>query len=159
MLGFFLATVIYLIRRCVRSRMRARGNAFTICATISMLPSIGSVFLLLLFVHHLSRSIVTILSNASAGTSTTRGALPAERDEETQEQEAGFPRGRSDAPPGEGGYVQAIDFEQLKQRATEAYVLLYLNSYPGQFLLPQDHGRIFPACRSTDRLLNRSRIA
>jgi len=159
MLGFFLATVIYLILALRAVQNAGEGERFHhLAATISMLLSIGSVFLLLLFVHHLSRSIVTDTLIQRIGRNlylTLEEALPAERDEETQEQEARLPEEEGAMLRlAKGGYVQAIDFEQLKQRATEADVLLYLEFHPGQFLLPQgDHGRIFPACRSTDRLL------
>src|SRR5690606_39620770 len=95
MLGFFLATVIYLILALRAVQNASEGERFHhLAATISMLLSIGSVFLLLLFVHHLSRSIVTDTLIQRIGRNlylTLEEALPAERDEETQEQEARLP--------------------------------------------------------------------
>jgi len=119
MLGFFLATVIYLILalRAVHDSGGEEGFHH-LAATVSMLLSITSVFLLLLFLHHLSRSIIadTLIQRISEGLDRAlEEALPAERDEDTQEQEARLPDEEAAVLSlTNGGYVQAIEYRQLQ---------------------------------------------
>ena len=158
MLGLFLAAVIYLILAMRAVQDAGEGDNFHhLAATISMLLSIGSVFVLLLFVHHLSRSIIADTLIKRIGKTldlTLEAALPAERDEGTQEQEARhLEEEAAFLTLNEGGYVQGVDYDQLKKRAAEAGVRIYLDFRPGQFLLPGGrHGRIVPAAGGTERL-------
>ena len=158
MLGSFLSTVIYLILAMRAVQHAGEGDNFHhLAATISMLLSIGSVFLLLLFVHHLSRSIIADTLIQRIGKSlyyTLDEALPAGSHEDGQDQEARLPEDEAAALSlSEGGYVEAIDYDQLKKCAAEADVLIYLDFRPGQFLLPGgNHGQIFPASHGSARL-------
>jgi uncharacterized membrane protein len=157
MLGFFLATIVYLVLVLVV----VSGKAYEIgvpqlAVTLGAGAVLVSVFLLLIFVHHLARSIVadTVIRRVGGDLDEAIERLLPESDDAPKMTDKHHPlKGGGAFSLGTGGYVQAIEYESLVECAQEAGVLVELGFRPGHHLLPRAvHGRVFPAEALTDEL-------
>lgn len=157
MLGFFLATIVYLVLVLRRVNAGTQGNEPPhLAVTVGIVLVLACVLLLLLFVHHLGRSIVADNVIYRVG----RRLDEAIRDMLPRHHEA-TPAGVRHKPGGEsaslslarGGYVQAINYDHLVAAAQNADAVLELEFRPGHFLLPDGaHGRVHPATAYDDEL-------
>ena len=98
MLGYFLATVIYLI--LILRAVHDAGddeNVHHLAATASTVLSIGCIFFLLLFVHHLSRSIIadTVIQWVGERLDLTLEEMPTLREVEEILNDPAFDRERA----------------------------------------------------------------
>lgn len=150
MLGFFLATIVYLVLVLRMLNDGTRDDSVPhLAVTVGTVLVLICVFLLLLFVHHLARSIVAdtviervgrdldyaveqMLPRANASMPSPQERLPQSGDVAILRLE-------------HGGYVQALNYADLVECAREAGVVIELHFRPGQLLLPYgEHGRIHP---------------
>lgn len=161
-LGFFLATIVYLllVLRLVNDSAD-EGSIPHVAVTLGSALMLVCVFLLLLFVHHLARSIIadTVVQRVGDDLDAAFAAMLPEADEATAK--AGIP-----TPPGDaallrmprGGYVQAIDYPGLVACARDAGAVIVFDFRPGHHLLPNGtHGQVYPASAFSEDL--RTRIA
>ena len=150
-LGFFLATNVYLIL-VFRTVNDAAAEASTphAAVTIGTALVLVSVVLLLIFVHHLARSIIadTVVHRVGGDLDATFRQMLPEAGESDADDER-FSRSVEAAATlrlPTGGYVQAIDYSGLAECAQEAGMVIALDFRPGQHLLPEGtHGRVWPA--------------
>ncbi|HET6468711.1 MAG TPA: DUF2254 domain-containing protein [Geminicoccaceae bacterium] len=160
-LGIFVMTIVYLllVYRRVDDHLD-REDVPHVAITIGSALALACVFVLLLYVHHLARSIVadTVIARVGGELDGTLGRLlpePAPGGPEDERAAAGEP-----PPVGEplhlpgGGYVQAILYEKLTRCAAEAGVVVQLDFRAGHHLLPGGrHGRVRPPERLTPELV------
>jgi uncharacterized membrane protein len=159
-LGFFLATIVYIVLVLRTIDDEARGaDVPHLAVTLGTLSVLISVFLLLFFVHHLARSTVadTIIRRVGASLDTAIDELLPEADDR---------EARSVEPPaklgvggplsiGPGGYIQAVDYAGLASTARRANALVELRFRPGQHVLPDgEHALVHPAEALDDDLLD-----
>jgi uncharacterized membrane protein len=150
-LGFFLATNVYLILvfRMVNEGA-AEGGPPHVAVTLGTALVLVSVVLLLIFVHHLARSIIadTVIHRVGGDLDTAFARMLPELDEAAADAERLSPPLEDAAPfrlPA-GGYVQAIDYAGLAECAREAGAVIALDFRPGQHLLAGGtHGHVCPA--------------
>lgn len=159
MLGFFLATVVYLILvlRFLNDG-RSDDSPPHLAITVGTALVLVCVFLLLLFVHHLARSIVsdTVVERVGRDLDAAiLGMLPEAKADNPGHEAPPLQGGITLCLP-DGGYVQAIDYEGLVACARNADVVIELHFRPGQLLLAQgDHGRIHTVSALDEGMLDR----
>jgi uncharacterized membrane protein len=159
MLGFFLATVVYIIivLRLLNDNQQ-NSAAPHLAITIATALVLVCVFLLLLFVHHLARSIISDTIIERVGHELDAAIfrlLPEDKVDSFRHERPPLQGGISLCLPN-GGYVQAIDYKGLIDCARKAGAVIELGFRPGQFLLAQgDHGRIHAVSASDEDLLDR----
>lgn len=159
MLGFFLATVVYLILvlRFLNDDRQA-GATPHLAVTIATALVLVCVFLLLLFVHHLARSIVSDTVIERVGHELDAAILrllPEDKVDTLRQERPTLERGISLCLPN-GGYVQTIDYEGLVACARKADAVIELGFRPGQLLLAQgDHGHVHAVSELNEDLLDR----
>lgn len=136
-LGLFVATVVYLLL-VLRSTYGTSDSVANLAVTVGTALVFVSVATLLLFVHHLARSIIAdnVIDRVGAQLDADiRRLLPSE----TAKQ--------ADRPPDikkesaaivfvHGGYVQAIDFNAIVSAAQKADASVELNVHAGQHSVP-----------------------
>lgn len=151
MLGFFLATIVYLVLvlRVVNDGTRD-GSVPHLAVTLGSASVLVCVFLLLLFVHHLARSIVadTIIQRVGRDLDAAIETMLPEAEGSSASSHVCRPQAEGGAilRVAQGGYVQALDYAGLVDFARKADVVLELNFRPGHLLLPEgEHGRVHPA--------------
>lgn len=151
MLGFFLATIVYLILilRAVNAAANDDGVPH-LAVTIATVSVLICVFMLLFFVHHLARSIVadTVIRRVGDDLDSAVAAMLPEADGAGPGPAKPPERPSGGAPlrlP-TGGYVQAISYDELVHCAKAADALVELDFRPGHHLLAEgEHGRVHPA--------------
>ncbi|WP_274426089.1 DUF2254 domain-containing protein [Chelativorans sp. YIM 93263] len=158
MLGFFLATVFYLILVLrLLNDGRQDGGAPHLAITIATALVLVCVILLLLFVHHLARSIVsdTVIERVGRDLDAAiLGLLPEAKVDSLQHERPPLQGGINLSLPN-GGYVQAIDYKGLVSCARKAGAVIDLGFRPGQFLLAQgDHGRVHDVSALDEEMLD-----
>lgn len=162
-LGAFVMTIVYslLTLASVGSRQTDGLSAYG-TVSIAILLALVSVALLVLFLHVLARSILseTVISRVGAELDRMIGSLDRMRadadggaPEEVPpffDQEATFMGTRR------AGYIQAIEYDELADVATDAGVLIVLRVRPGDFVAKD--GRwigVHPASKLTEQLAGR----
>lgn len=158
MLGIFLATVVYLILVLrFLSDGRQGDTTHHLAVTIATALVLVCVFLLLLFVHHLARSIVSDTVIERVGHELDAAILrmlPEAKVDSLRHEPPPLHNGISLHLP-HGGYVQAIDYEGLVACARKADGVIALGFRPGQLLLARgDHGRVHGVSALDDRMLH-----
>ncbi|MFC6488906.1 DUF2254 domain-containing protein [Nitratireductor sp. GCM10026969] len=158
MLGIFLATVVYLILVLRFLNDGRQGDtAHHLAVTIATALVLVCVFLLLLFVHHLARSIVsdTVIERVGHELDVAiLRMLPEAKDGNLRHEPPAFQGGISLCLP-DGGYVQAIDYEGLVACAHKAGAVIELHFRPGQLLIGQgDHGRVHAVSALDEEMLD-----
>ncbi len=145
MLGLFVATVVYLL---LVMRSVYGDTVPNLAVTIGSALVVLSVIMLLIFVHHLARSIVADKVIEHVGSDidgSARHLLAAP----TDDQATILPRPKGD--PADlrlrcEGYIQALDHAALVKAACNANAVVELNVKPGHLLLPGvTIGSIWPA--------------
>jgi uncharacterized membrane protein len=153
-LGLYIGTSIYLmiVLRNVYGDNDAVPN---LAVTIGTALVILSMMTLPVFVHHLARSIIADNIIERVGTALDRAAerlLP----EEATASAGQVAIDRDKATPltlPSGGYVQAVDFEQLVRAAREANGVVELAVRPGHHGIPCGiYGWISPEAAQTEEL-------
>lgn len=158
MLGFFLATVVYLILvlRFLNDGPQD-GTAPHLAITVATALVLVCVFLLLPFVHHLARSIVsdTVIERVGRDLDAAiLGMLPEAEVDSLRHERPPLQGGIRLCLPN-GGYVQAIDYEGLVACARKAGAVIELHFRPGQFLLAQgNHGRVHAISALDEEMLD-----
>lgn len=149
-LGFFLGTVVYLVlvRRGVHGDMTP-DEVPRLAVSLAMLLLLASVYVLLFFVHHLSRSVIsdTMIARVGEELEDAIGQFLPEREtgEEPPRTLAARQGPRAQLSLSRGGYVQAIDHARLVAAAKQHDALIELAFRPGHHLLPGGrHGRVSP---------------
>ncbi|MCF8477981.1 MAG: DUF2254 domain-containing protein [Pseudolabrys sp.] len=136
-LGLFVATVVYLLL-VLRSTYGSADSVANLAVTVGTALVFLSVATLLLFVHHLARSIIADNVIDRVGTqldADIRRLLPSETAKQP------------DRPPDikkesatvvfvHGGYVQAIDFNAIVHAARDADASVELDVHAGQHAVP-----------------------
>ncbi|HEV7368740.1 DUF2254 domain-containing protein [Arenibaculum sp.] len=158
MLGFFLATIVYLIlvlRAINELGGEAGGTGGTsgvshLAVTIGTVLVLVCIFLLLFFVHHLARSIIadTVVERVGRDLDAAITAMLPDADGagEHPALPPSLPEGGAGFGLERGGYVQAVDHTGLAECARKAGAIIELGFRPGQHLLPSGrHGRVHPA--------------
>lgn len=157
-LGTFIGTAVYLllVLRIIQGRgLTAVPN---LAVTIGTVLVLVSVIALVLFVHHLARSIVadTMIDRVGLALDRAIGNYLPERRE--QDPAAGVPLARHTGEPlrsREGGYVQVINYEKLLAAAADADAAIELDVRPGHHLLEQGiYGWITPPTALSDDMLS-----
>ncbi len=150
MLGFFLATIVYLVLvlRAVNAAANDDGVPH-LAVTIATASVLICVFMLLFFVHHLARSIVadTVIRRVGDDLDSAIAAMLPKADG-AEAGPAAPPRPSGGAPlrlP-KGGYVQAMSYDEMVRCAKAADAFIELDFRPGHHLLAEgEHGRVHPA--------------
>jgi uncharacterized membrane protein len=150
MLGLFVATVVYLL---LVMRSVYGDTVPNLAVTIGSALVILSVVMLLVFVHHLARSIVSDNVIEHVGTEidgSARQLLPGSGQEEPAD---------IAGPNGDGaalrlqcqGYVQALDHAAIVKAACEVNAVVELDIRPGHLLIPNvTVGTVWPADACTE---------
>lgn len=151
MLGFFLATIVYLvvILRAVNAAPDEESVPH-LAVTLGTASVLVCVFILLFFVHHLARSIVadTVIRRVGDDLDSAIEEMLPEADGEGARTAEPTERPSGGAPlrlP-MGGYVQAMSYDDLVHCAKAADALVVLDFRPGRHLLAEgEHGRVHPS--------------
>ena len=136
-LGLFIATVVYLLL-VLRSVYGNSDSVANLAITIGTALVLASVAGLLVFVHHLARTIIAdnIIDRVGEALDRDIARLMPEKDEDRPPPLPGDRIASATIPLIEGGYVQAVDIETLVNRAADANALVELQIRPGQHALP-----------------------
>ena len=135
-LGLFVSTVVYLLL-VLRSTFGKNDEVSNLAVTVGTVLVFVSLATLLLFVHHLARSIIADKAVARVGAqldSDIARLLP----KETDKGDAELPEIKAAGAPvtlSKGGYVQAIGFEQIVNAAAEAGAKVVLELRTGQHVI------------------------
>lgn len=153
MLGLFVATVVYLL---LVMRSVYGDTVPNLAVTIGSALVILSVIVLLVFVHHLARSIVSDKVIEDVGIEIDASAkhlLAARKDGKPPILPA--PEGNpADLCLHCEGYVQALDHAAIVKTARKAKAVIKLNVKPGHLLLPGVAiGSIWPADAMSDDIV------
>ena len=155
-LGLFIGTAVYLllVLRIVQSRGMAGVPNLAVTAGTALV--LASVVALVLFVHHLSRSIISDTIIDRVGSTLDRAIseyLPEPREKDPA---AGAQLARHSGQPlrtESGGYVQVIDYDGLLHVAKKADAVIELAIRPGHHVLEYGTiGWISPRGASTDKV-------
>ncbi len=149
--GVFIATYLYCLLALATIRSGAQAG-FTpqISALAGFFLALFSVAVLIYFIHHVALSIqaMTIIDQVSRELQSSIdrqfpdaafSRATAWRDEAEREEMPGDFTGKATTVEAAGhGYLQAIDEDGLLELAKKHDLILYLEKYPGQFLIPGD---------------------
>lgn len=136
-LGLFVGTVVYLLL-VLRSTYGNDGSVPNFAVTGGTVLVLICVGTLILFVHHLARSIVADNVIDRVGKQLDQDIarlLPKETAEEAKPP-ADLDRRGAPILLGDGGYVQAIDFQSIVQAATRADAVVALALRAGHHVIP-----------------------
>ncbi|MBF0372567.1 MAG: DUF2254 domain-containing protein [Alphaproteobacteria bacterium] len=158
-LGVFVATIGYLLLllRGLDGDM-PQAEVPHLAVNIAGLLSLGCVVALLLFVHHLARSIVADTIVHRVGDELDDAMLRlSPRAASAEEAEPHRPDGEGAAfSLCHGGYIQVIDYWALVACARAAGATITLDVRPGNHVLPGGiHGAVHPPTALTKRLTRR----
>ncbi|XSG81429.1 MAG: DUF2254 domain-containing protein [Methyloligella sp. ZOD6] len=134
-LGLMVATVVYLIL-VLRAAYLSEDQAPNLAVAIGTALILLNVVALLVFVHHLARSIIADNVIAEVGAvldAEVRRLLP-EKDEENGPEPPDCPDEATKIPLPRSGYIQGIDHDALVGAGEKAHTLIKLEIVPG------DHG-------------------
>lgn len=132
-LGLFISTVVYLLL-VLRSTFGKNDEISNLAVTVGTVLVFVSLATLLLFVHHLARSIIADNAVARVGGQLDEDIvrlLP----KQTVKDDTEKPDSKTQGAPlllGKGGYVQAIDFGRIVKAATDADAKVTLALRTGQ---------------------------
>lgn len=160
-LGLMIATVVYLILT-LRASYISGDQAPNLAVAIGTALILVNVIALLIFVHHLARSIIADNVVAQVGTildAEIDRLLPL-KDEENGPEDPDFPDEATNIALPRSGYIQGIDHHGLVRAAKEANALIRLDIVPG------DHGiegaafaRVAPRDAVDDQLIEKMQSA
>jgi uncharacterized membrane protein len=150
MLGLFVATVVYLV---LVMRSVYGDTVPNLAVTIGTALVLVSTIVLLVFVHHLARSIIAdnVIENVGAEIDGNAQRLLPEKDDRAS---------RVTPPSGSAGdliftcegYVQAVDHGHIVKAACEAGAVVELSARSGHLLIAGiAAGRVWPAESASPR--------
>lgn len=149
-LGYFLGTIVYLllVLQAISGDWKP-DQVPDLAVSLGALLFLICVLLLLIFVHHLSRSVVadTIIRRVGGTFDATIAHLISheERKRKAVQAPPSFKEAAS-VPLGKGGYVQTINHEKVVAALKHAGACAELTFRPGHHVLPRgNHIRITPA--------------
>lgn len=149
-IGFLLATIVYLIL-VFRSLNTGQtdGDVPHFAVSLGSLLVLICIFVLLSFIHHLARSIVSDHVVRQAGQALDAAIAELLPDAAADDDSRPQPLRQSDVVEFSlpaGGYVQAVEFERLVRHARQCEAVIELTFRPGHHLLPGGgHVRVSPA--------------
>lgn len=157
-LGLFIATVVYLLL-VLRSVYGASDLVPNLAVTIGTALVLTSMVTLLLFVHHLARSIIAdpMIDRVGRDLDANAARLLPEKERDSDGKAALL--ARQDEPGGEirldcEGYVQAIEIDNLVEAAESEDAVIALDIRAGHHIIAGNvFGRVFPAKALTPVLL------
>ncbi len=135
-LGLFISTVVYLLL-VLRSTFGKSDQVSNLAVSVGTVLVLFSLATLLLFVHHLASSIIADNAIARVGAQLD-GDIARLLPKETENGDVEAPESRSQGAPlmlSRGGYVQAIDYNQIVNAATEAGAKVVLDLHTGQHVV------------------------
>ena len=159
-LGLFIGTVVYLVL-VLRNVYGERTGVPNLAVTGGTLLVLICVITLLLFVHHLARSIVAdnIIDDVGRELDGNIARLLPEKDDEEQ---ASPPKQEGKEKPvqlAHGGYVQAIDYQSIANAAAEADAFVALTLRAGHHAITGDiAATVTPAGHASDALCQAIRV-
>jgi uncharacterized membrane protein len=154
-LGLFVATVIYLLL-VLRSTYGLEDRVPNLAVTIGTALVFVCIVVMLVFVHHLARSIIAdnVIQNVGSQLDSEIRRLLPERDDRPEP--APWQSIRNEGAPvhmRSGGYVQALEFDELLRIACAADVLIEFDIRAGNHVVAGSiAGWIRPAAKATDEL-------
>jgi uncharacterized membrane protein len=155
-LGVFIGTAVYLLLVLRIVQGRGLTEVPNLAVTLGTALVLLSFISLVLFVHHLARSIVADTMIERVGEVLDQAIslyLPEKR---AQDPLAGTPMARPDGIPlrtETGGYVQVINYDKLLAAAEKADALIELALRPGHHVLANGiYAWVTPASALGDRL-------
>lgn len=155
MLGLFISTVIYLLL-VLRTVYGPSDLVPNLAVTIGTGLVLLSIIVLLLFVHHLARSIIadTIIAKVGADLDANAARLLPERDRQAEQKSDEIGNGPQAAiRVSSAGYIQAIDQKNLVDAACKAGCVIKLDVRAGHHVLPGVViGQVAPAAALTPEL-------
>lgn len=145
-LGLFVATVVYLLL-VLRSSYGDGDTVANLAVTVGAVLVLVSVTTLLLFVHHLARSIIAdnVIERVGEQLDDDIRRLMPEKDVEQTASPPPDDGGGAVVPFAAGGYVQAIDFGAVVAAAVKAKARVNIDVRAGQHAVPGSIlGRVWP---------------
>ncbi len=136
-LGLFVSTVVYLLL-VLRSTYGDAGSVANLAVTVGTALVFLSVVTLLLFVHHLARSIIAdnVIDRVGAQLDADiRRLLPSESAKQA-DRPPDIKRESAAVVFRHGGYVQAIDVNAIVRAACAAKASVELDIHAGQHAVP-----------------------
>lgn len=162
-LGTFVLTIIYTLLLLALIGP-AEGSVAYLSVTVAIALALLCVALLVLFIHHLAKSIMSETLIEAVGRELDKGVAelppPGEDGDPKSALPHDFDQGAAFFGPDTFGYVQTIEFGRIVEAAREADVLVGLYLRAGDFAI--QNGRafgIYPADRASEalaRLVTRS---
>ena len=155
-LGFFLGTIVYLvlILRTLHGGLSDEQTPHIAISTGTLL-TIACVIVLLFFVHHLARSIVSDNVVERVGAVLDRAVetlLPERGEEAAVHRPPHLETGTAFSLP-RSFYVQAIDYDAIAELARRSDATVELAFRPGHYILAGlDHVRVTPPAALTDEM-------
>lgn len=133
-LGFFISTVVYLLL-VLRSVYGKSSTVPNLAVTIGTFLVLASLIVLLLFVHHLARSIIADNVIERVGNELDQNVarlLPEPKNQSGNEKRG--PSADEGAPIGflGSGYIQAIDYDRIGRAAADCDATVSLGYRAGQ---------------------------
>ncbi len=153
-LGLFVATVVYLLL-VLRSSYGDGDTVANLAVTVGAVLVLVSVTTLLLFVHHLARSIIAdnVIERVGEQLDDDIRRLMPEKDVEQTASPPPDDGGGAVVPFAAGGYVQAIDFGAVVAAAVKAKARVKVDIRAGQHAVPGSIlGRVWPPTAAKDKL-------
>ncbi len=145
-LGLFVATVVYLLL-VLRSSYGDGDTVANLAVTVGAALVLVSVTTLLLFVHHLARSIIAdnVIERVGEQLDNDIRRLMPEKDVEQSAPPSLDEDAGAAVPLAAGGYVQAIDFGAVVGAAAQAKAMVKIDIRAGQHAVPGSIlGRVWP---------------
>jgi uncharacterized membrane protein len=158
-LGVFAMTIAYLVLvlRSVTESMEFIAVPHG-AVTLGTVLALASVFVLLFFVHHLARSLMTnhVVARVSGELrASIERLLPSEAEPESAVPNPEVAGEGSPVVLNREGYLQAVAWAEIVDAARKADAIVGLAIRPGHFIVRNTPvGAIYPAARANDELLN-----
>ncbi len=162
-LGFFLGTIVYLllVLQAISGDWKT-DQVPDLAVSLGALLFLFCVLLLLIFVHHLSRSVVadTIIRRVGSTFDSTIAHLISHEKNKNKQVPAPSFGAAVELPLDKGGYVQTINHEKMVAALKHADACAELTFRPGHHVLPKGaHIRVVPSENASKRLLQHLREA
>ncbi|MEG6509924.1 DUF2254 domain-containing protein [Methyloligella sp. 2.7D] len=156
-LGLMIASVVYLIL-VLRSIYAADNGVPNIAVTAGTALILINILALLIFVHHLARSIIADTVIAQVGgmlDEEIERLLPYEKDDEPNGEMPDFPeKDAAPLPASASGYIQGIEHESLVKIAAKNDAVILLEAIAGDHRIEAaSFGKITPASCAQDDVI------
>lgn len=135
MLGLLVSTVVYLLL-VLRSSYGIGSSTPNLAVTVGTLLVLICVVSLLVFVHHLARSIIADNIIDRVGAQLDHSIMSMLPDKETEQPDRPAEKAGEPITLAYGGYLQAIDTQAIVAAAAEANACVTLTIRPGLHAVP-----------------------